>query len=325
MRKLQGHLLVPIDAELVHVSLLPQLLPPTHEQLDNNQVVVVDLVVAVHEYIFAAACACDAIRCTWYFVLMTIFYDQLKAEGIINAGDSFFDVYKFDLKYLSGVVTNAGGNTGAHHGETLRYITNFLNIHENLPEYLVEHCAFQLSDIQNVENVKLTENFPCYDCVRMIGVNEKYDQLCQKNVIANDGTNNGLIRDILQEIQQIYWKYRFHTENPIRLDQARLKLQSIKCCNAIAFFSEKTSKSEGKTNISVLKRFSGRVDGKVTMNHMGNFGKVFQILNAHGQEEVWSSIQVVVGTNDFNKQVPYVSIFSGSELCSSLQKVTPNL
>lgn len=84
---------------------------------------------------------------------------------------------------------------------------------------------------------------------------------------------------------RIYWKYRFNTDHLVDLDEAREELPKVKCCQSILFVSEKTSASEALMNVNVLKRFSARVDGMQRYNHMSHFGKLFDVLNAHCQDD----------------------------------------
>ena len=250
-----------------------------------------------------------------------IYYDEFKAQKVINAGNSFFNVHNFDTTYLDGIVTNARGNTGAHYGEVLRHILTYLNREGYLPIGLSRHPVFQNGNGQMVQNIRLTETFQCYDFVRMVNINDKFHELSAKHISQNDGTNDDLIKAILVDLQRIYWKYKFNTDHPINLESAREDLRKVKCCEAIVFISEKTSESEKPSSTTILKRFSARVDGRVRMNHMRHFGELFQILNT-GAETIWPSLQLVLGSNEFNKQIPYVSFFSGSVLCESLAKVS---
>ena len=105
-------------------------------------------------------------------------------------------------------MTNSGGNVGAHYGEALRHMLKYLYLHDNLPSSLSQHSVFRKNDIQ-IQDVRLTENFACYDFVRMVNVNNRFHELSGKHISASDGTNNALIGDILMDIQQIYWRYKF--------------------------------------------------------------------------------------------------------------------
>ena len=137
------------------------------------------------------------------------------------------------------------------------------------------------NDIQ-IQDVRLTENFACYDFVRKVNVNNRFHELSGKHISASDGTNNALIRDILMDIQQIYWSYKFNTDNPENWEDARNKLREIKCCESIVIVTEKTSTIEEQSKLCILHPFSGRVDQKPQKNQMTHFGKVFQILEAAG-------------------------------------------
>ena len=155
-----------------------------------------------------------------------IYYDELKAQGIINQADSFVNAKKFDTLYLDGVISNAGGNVGAHYGKLLRRMVDYMIECNSLSvPALSNHDSFGNSSSCMIQNIELTENFPCYDFVRMININERFDTLSAKHIAANDGTNNDLIKAILIDLMRIYWKHRFNTDHPINLTEAREELR----------------------------------------------------------------------------------------------------
>lgn len=124
-----------------------------------------------------------------------IYYDELKAQGIINQADSFVNAKKFDTMYLDRVTLNAGGNVGAHYGKLLRRMVDYMIECDRLSTSLSNHDTFGNSRSCMIQNIELTENFACYDFARMINVNERFDMLSAKYITANEGANHDLISD----------------------------------------------------------------------------------------------------------------------------------